>query len=63
MLRAINSMKEQRQIMFEMYEHFRIFETEGSMLDFRDLMQVKLNNDQLIVFFKDWGYVTGAMET
>lgn len=37
-----------RQIMFEVYNRFRISEAEGSTLGFCHLMQVKLHNDQLV---------------
>lgn len=49
-----------RQIWFEVYTHFRISEAEGSILDFCDLMKVKLNNGQLIMFLNNWGRVVGA---
>lgn len=35
-------------------------ERRGSILDFRDLMQVAPHNDQLKTFLSDWEYVLGA---
>lgn len=70
-MRATNKMKEQmapegklmkgREILFEVYKNTRISEAEGSILDFRDILQVKLYNDQLITCLDDGEYVLGAM--
>ena len=50
-----------RQILFRMYQHFRISEAEGSVLDFQDLMQVRMKNDDLRTFLTDWEMVLTGM--
>lgn len=72
LIRAINSVKEQlalegklmrgRQIWFKVCKHLWISETEGSILDFCDIMQVKLHNNQLVAFLNGRAYVLGAMQ-
>lgn len=72
MMRAVNNTQEQsafegklmkmREILFELYQRFRISETEGSILDFRDLRQVKLHNEQLVTFLNVWECILGAMQ-
>lgn len=72
MVRAIIIMKEQlalegklvkgRQILFEVYKHFRVSEAEGRILDLRGLMQVKLNTGQLATLLNDGEYALVAMQ-
>lgn len=72
MMRAIHTMEEQSALegklmkidrLFEVYARFRISEAEGSIVDFPDLMQVKLHDDQLVTLLNSLAYVLGAMQT
>lgn len=70
MLRSINNMKEQMapegklmkktEIIFEVCKHYQISETRGSILDFRDRMQVKLQNHQPSTLLNDSEYILVA---
>ena len=44
------------------YQHYRISETEGAVLDFRDLMEVKLRGDDLRRFMNDWEMTLTGMK-
>ena len=55
-------MKE-RQILHMVYQHYPISETEGAVLDFRDLMDVKLRGDDLRRFLNDWGLTLAGMKS
>ena len=44
------------------YQHYRISETEGAVLDFRDLMEVKLLGDDLRRFMNDWEMTLTGMK-
>ena len=43
-----------RQIAFLIYHHFKISATEGSILEFEDLLAVELKGDNLRAFLNDW---------
>ena len=68
----INLLKEQkaqrgtlvtgRQILLMVHEHYRISATDGALLDFQDLLEVKLQNDDLRSFLQDWETVLTQMK-
>lgn len=43
--------------MYTVYEHDKFWETEGRILNFRDLMQAQLHDDQLTTFPNEIGYI------
>ena len=42
-----------RQILRLIYEHYRICEIDGSLIDFQGLLNVKMHNDNLRRFLND----------
>ena len=50
-----------RQVLWEIYRHYQIGVTEGSLLNMQDLMDVRLNNDNLQAFLNDWESVLAVM--
>ncbi len=50
-----------RQILWLLYQHFKISQAEGSLLEFQDLLNVKLQGDGLRTFLNDWDSVLLAM--
>jgi hypothetical protein len=69
--RAISTAEEQsalkgffrkgRQALRMIYDHYRISETEGSLLELQDLMKVSLKKDNLRSFLMDWEHVFTGM--
>ena len=69
--RSINTAKERlalqgifmkgRQALKMVYDHYKISETEGSLLEFQDLLKVTLKNDNLRGFHADWEHVLNGM--
>ena len=51
-----------RQILLMVYQHFRITETEGHIMDFQDLMSVKMYGDDMNGFFMGWESVMVNMK-
>ena len=51
-----------RQILLMVYQHFRITETEGHIMDFQDLLSVKMYSDDLNGFFMEWESVLVNMK-
>jgi hypothetical protein len=43
-----------RQIAWMIFEHFRITETEGAILEFEDLIAIELRGDNIKQFLNDW---------
>ena len=43
-----------RQIAWVMYEHFRISDTEGAILEFRYLLAIELKRDNLNTLLNEW---------
>ena len=52
-----------RQIGWLIYEHFRLSEVEGSLLEFEDLMSVELKGDNLVAFENDWDMHLSGIKT
>ena len=52
-----------RQVLWEIYHHYQIGVTEGSLINLQDLMSVRLNNDNLRAFLNDWESVLAVMAT
>lgn len=48
-------------MIFKLFKHYKSSETKGSILDFRDLIQVKLHNEQFNTLLDDPEYVLGAV--
>ena len=44
-----------REILYIIYKHFKVSETEGHILDFQDLLAVKMHSDDLKGFFRRMG--------
>ena len=44
-----------RQIMLMVYNYFRVTEVDNNILDVEDLIVVKLVNDDLRMFYGEWG--------
>ena len=69
--RAISTAKERlalkgifmkgRQALKMIYDHYRISETEGSLLELQDLLRVSLKGDNLRAFIGDWEHVLTGM--
>ena len=67
----INLLKEQkaqkgtlvtgRQILLMVHQHYKISATDGALLKFQDLLEVKLHNDDLRSFLQDWETVLTQM--
>ena len=51
-----------RQIAWHIYRHFRLAKADGAILEFKDLLNVKLKGDNLMAFENDWDYVLGGLE-
>ena len=51
-----------RQMLFMIFEHYRISAEDGALLDLEDLMCVRLHNDDLRSFLSDWENVLTAMK-
>ena len=50
-----------RQMLFLVYEQYRISEVDGALLGLEDLMHVRLHNDDLRNFLYDWENVLAAI--
>ena len=50
-----------RQMLFLIYEQYRISEVDGALLDLEDLLHVRLHNDDLRNFLNDWEHVLTGM--
>ena len=50
-----------RQILLLAHQHFRITEAEGHIMDFSDLMYVKMYGDDLRSFHNDWEVILISM--
>ena len=46
-----------------MYNHFKISETEGTILEFEDLLHVELKGDNLMAFKNAWELVLAGLKT
>ncbi len=53
-------MKE-RQAAKIIYDHYKISETEGALLELQDLLQVTFKSDNLRAFLNDWEHVPACM--
>ena len=51
-----------RQILWQIYKHYKISEADGALLDLRDLLAVTLHGDNLRAFMRDWESVLNAMK-
>ena len=51
-----------RQIAWLIYQHFRLSEAEGSILEFNDLLSVELRGDNLMAFKNDWEMVMSGLK-
>ena len=52
-----------RQILYEVYGYYQLRDEDGVVLQFQDLLAVKLHNDDLIKFMRDWDTVISNMKT
>ena len=52
-----------RQILLLVHQHFRITEAEGHIMDFSDLMSVKMYGDDLRSFHNDWEMTLVSMHS
>ncbi len=50
-----------RQMLLMVYDHYKISEVEGALLDFEDLTMVKLQGDDLQGFLTDWENVLAVI--
>ena len=50
-----------RQALKMVYDHYKISETECSLLEFQDLLKVTMKNDNLRGFHADWEHVLNGM--
>ena len=51
-----------KQMLFMVFEHYRISAEDGALLDLEDLMCVRLHNDDLRSFLTDWENALTAMK-
>ena len=59
---STGSMLTGRQIAFKIFEHFKISEVEGALLDVRDLVALELKGDNLRAFDTAWDEILLAMK-
>ena len=52
-----------RQIAFMLYHSYRVSEVEGSLLEFEDLMNVTLKEDNVRGFINDWELCLSGLKT
>ena len=53
---------EGRQLLWNIYNHYRLSNAEGSLLEFQDLLAVKLFGGDLRTFQADWDETLAAMK-
>ena len=46
-----------RELLWWVYNHFKLKDTDGAMLEYRDLTNVTMKGDNLQAFINDWDYV------
>ena len=49
-------------ILLLIHHHYRVSESEGAVLDFRDLMAVNMVGDNLRAFLNDWEMTLSGMK-
>ena len=50
-----------RQLLYLVYEYYKISEVDGALLDLEDLMNVRLHGDDFRSFLTDWENVMTTM--
>ena len=51
-----------RQIAWHIYQHFRLSESEGAILEFEDLLKVELREDNVASFVNEWDMTLSGLK-